>query len=127
MLKIFNTSIDKTANWEDKRSKQLIKLKAELDADLKVIDVKAGTGKYEGQIGALVCTDSSRKLNVSVGSGLSDEQRKTLVADELIGKIVTVTYNAKIQAKDGTWSLFLPRLVEIREDKNEANHFNDIK
>jgi ATP-dependent DNA ligase len=118
---------DKTANWEDKRSKQLVKLKAELDADLKVIDVKAGTGKYEGQIGALICTDSSGKLNVSVGSGLSDEQRKTLVANELIGKIVTVTYNAKIQAKDGTWSLFLPRLVEIREDKNDANNFNDIK
>lgn len=118
---------DKTANWEDKRSKQLIKLKAELDADLKVIDVKAGTGKYEGQIGALVCTDSSGKVVVNVGSGFSDEQRKTLVTDELIGKIVTVTYNAKIQAKDGAWSLFLPRLVEIREDKTEANHFDDIE
>lgn len=118
---------DKTANWEDKRSKQLVKLKAELDTDLKVIGIKAGTGKYEGQIGALICTDSDGKLNVSVGSGLTDDQRKLLTTEKLINKIITVTYNAKIQAKDGTWSLFLPRLVEIREDKNEANSFNDIK
>lgn len=118
---------DKTAIWEDKRSKQLIKLKAELDADLLVVGIIPGTGKYEGMIGSLVCTDADSIINVNVGSGLSDEQRKTLKESDVIGKVVTVTYNAKIQSKDKSWSLFLPRLIEIREDKDTPNTFKEIK
>lgn len=117
---------DKTTIWEDKRSKQLIKLKAELDADLLCVGILPGSGKYAGLIGSLLCETSDGLIKVNVGSGMTDEQRKTCTK-YFVGKIITVTYNAKIQAKDGTWSLFLPRLVEIREDKNEANSFSDIK
>ena len=118
---------DKSAIWEDKRSRQLIKLKAELDADLIITDVIPGTGKYEGMIGSFMCTDKDNKVKVNVGTGLSDEQRKTLTKSEVVGKIITVTYNAKIQAKTGEWSLFLPRFIEIREDKNIPNSFGEIK
>jgi hypothetical protein len=78
-------------------------------------------------IGSLICQDKDNKINVNVGTGLSDSQRKTLTSADVVGKIVTVTYNAKIQSKDGTWSLFLPRLIEIREDKSEPNSFGEIK
>lgn len=118
---------DTTTIWEDARSKSLIKMKAELDADLLVTGIIPGTGKYEGMIGSLTCTDKDGILDVNVGSGLSDAQRKALSASDVVGKVIAVTYNAKIQAKNGTWSLFLPRLIEIREDKNTPNSFGEIK
>ena len=117
----------KTHVWEDKRSKWLIKFKAELDCDLKVVDYQEGTGKYAGQLGALVCESADGKLKVNVGSGFNDDQRKTITKESVEGKIITVKYNARIQNKDGDDSLFLPIFVEVREDKDQADAIGDIK
>ena len=110
--------------WEDKRVKTQVKFKAELDCDLKVIGIQPGTGKYEGMVGALLCESSDGIVKVDVGSGLSDDDRKR---DDYIGKIVAVTYNARIKNKQGEQSLFLPRLIEVREDKSEADSSERIK
>ena len=117
--------------WEDKRSYGLIKMKAEKDADLKVIGWVEGTGKYVGKLGALICRSSDGKVEVSVGSGFTDEERETLTEDVVIDKVITVLYNERIKskAKDraDVDSLFLPRFVELREDKNVANSSKEIK
>jgi hypothetical protein len=110
--------------WEDKRVKTQVKFKAELDCDLKVVGIQPGTGKYEGMVGALLCESSDGIVKVDVGSGLSDDDRKR---DDYIGKIVAVTYNARIKNKQGEQSLFLPRLIEVREDKSEADSSERIK
>jgi DNA ligase-1 len=115
--------------WEDTRSKDLVKMKAEKDADLEVVDWVEGTGKYVGMMGALVCRSSDGKVEVSIGSGFSDEQRKELTRKRIVGKIVTVLYNERIASKDrpGVDSLFLPRFVEERLDKSKANSSKEIK
>lgn len=113
--------------WEDKRSKWLIKFKAELDCDLKVVGYQEGTGKYEGMMGALICESEDGQLKVNVGSGFNDDDRKKITKESVEGKIITVKYNARIQSKDGDESLFLPVFVEIREDKNQADKIGDIK
>jgi hypothetical protein len=110
--------------WEDKRVKTQVKFKAELDCDLKVVGIQPGTGKYEGMVGALLCESSDGIVKVDVGSGLSDDDRKR---DDYVGKIVAVVYNARIKNKQGEESLFLPRLIEVREDKNEADSSERIK
>ena len=110
--------------WEDKRVKTQVKFKAELDCDLKVVGIQPGTGKYEGMVGALLCESADGIVKVDVGSGLSDDDRKR---DDYIGKIVAVTYNARIKNKQGEQSLFLPRLIEVREDKSEADSSERIK
>lgn len=115
---------DLSGVWEDKRVKTQVKFKAELDCDLKVVGVQPGTGKYEGLVGALLCESEDGIIKVDVGSGLSDEDRKR---DDYIGKIVAVMYNARIKNKQGEESLFLPRLVEIREDKNFADNAKNIR
>jgi hypothetical protein len=65
-------------------------------------------------------------VRVGVGSGFSDKQRKELTPDAILDKIVTVRYNVKIQDEKGGWSLFLPRFIGIREDKDVANSFEEL-
>ena len=118
---------DMNGPWEDKRSKGQIKFKSELECDLKIIAVEEGTGKYEGLLGALVCTSSDGIVKVNVGSGFNDEQRKSLMPRDLLGKIVAVKYNARIKNRQGEESLFLPIFIELRFDKDIADSSNLIK
>jgi ATP-dependent DNA ligase len=115
---------DMSGIWEDKRVKTQVKFKAELDCDLRVVGIQPGTGKYEGMVGALLCESSDGVIQVDVGSGLSDDDR---CRHDYIGKIVAVTYNARIKNKQGKQSLFLPRLIEVRLDKDEADSSEKIK
>ena len=112
--------------WEDKRSKTQIKFKGELECELKVVDWEEGTGKNVGRLGALVCESSDGIIRVNVGSGYSDEQRDEYTK-KVIGKIVTVKYNARIKDKSGVESLFLPVFIELREDKDKAESSKSIK
>ena len=118
----------KTNIWEDKRSKEQIKFKGELECDLVVVGWEEGTGKNVGRLGALVCESSDGLIQVNVGSGYSDEQRKEYTKKYTNGKIVTVKYNARIKDRgDGVERLFLPTFIEMREDKNEADSSKRIK
>ena len=111
--------------WEDKRSKDQIKMKGELECDLKIVGIQEGTGKYVGKVGAYLCESSDGIIKVDVGSGFKDDQRT--IDDSVIGKIVAVKYNVRIKNKQGEESLFLPIFLEIREDKTEADSSKDIK
>ena len=92
-----------------------------MEADLKVVAIQEGTGKYKGKIGALLCESGDGNVKVSVGSGLTDEQR-SLPESDYIGKIISVKYNTKIPNYDKSGeTLFLPRFVEIRLDKDSAD------
>jgi len=118
---------DKRGVWEDKRAKHQIKMKGELECDLKIVSVESGTGKYEGMLGAIVCESADGIIKVNVGSGFNDDHRKTLKEKDLLGKIVAVKYNARIKNKAGEESLFLPIFVEVREDKDIADTSKEIK
>jgi ATP-dependent DNA ligase len=118
---------DMHAPWENKRSKALIKFKGELECDLKIVDVEDGTGKYIGMLGALVCESEDGVIKVNVGSGFSDEDRKKIKKQDVLGKVVAVKYNARIRSKHQDESLFLPIYVEIRSDKDKADSSGDIK
>jgi len=113
--------------WEDKRSRSQIKFKAELDCDLKCVGWNEGQGKYKGLLGALQLESADGVIKVNIGSGFSDKQRKEIGKD-VIGKIVTLKYNARITNKKTKQdSLFLPIVKEIREDKTVADSSKRIK
>lgn len=118
---------DGSGVWEDKRAKHQIKFKGELECDLRIVGVQAGTGKYEGMLGAILCESSDGVVKVSVGSGFNDAQRKDLIKEKLLDKIVAVKYNVRIKNKTGEESLFLPIFVEIRDDKDVADSSEEIK
>lgn len=112
--------------WEDKRVKDHIKFKAELECDLRLIGIIEGTGKYAGMVGSLQLQSEDQVINVDVGSGLSDKQRKSITEAD-IGKIVAINYNSRITTKEGKHSLFLPIFIEIRNDKTIADTSEEVK
>jgi DNA ligase-1 len=113
--------------YECKRSKTWIKLKEVNDCDLLVTGWYPGEGKREGYIGGFICTDASGTLNVKVGSGFTDNDLKSLseTPDQHIGKIIAVQYNVTIEDKHGNRSLFLPRFIEVRNDKDTADDLSN--
>lgn len=121
-----------TAPWENKRVKHQLKFKGELECDLRIVGYEEGTGKYAGRLGALVCQSGSndgKTITVNVGSGFNDDMRTNFWHDraDLLGKIVALKYNSRIQNKQGGDSLFLPIFLEIREDKTDPDDYKDIK
>ena len=133
------------AKWSNTRSKDLVKMKEENTIDLLVVDIEEGSGDFEGGLGAIICETSDKKLRVRVGTGFSFEDRgfvndlsngkkvvkqiKSLeeVSKNYLGKIVEVKYNQLIKSKGkDEMSLFLPRLVRVRNDKSTANSIEEI-
>lgn len=114
------------AIWQDGTSKDMVKIKEVYDADLYCVGVKLGKGKYEGKIGSLTLQTSCGRIEVDCGSGLTDLDRKKS-PEEFIGKIIEIQYNKFIQSKkDKPASLYLPRFVEVREDKNTTTSYEEI-
>ncbi len=109
--------------FEAKRSKGWMKMKMENEMELAIDEVVEGLGKHRGRLGTLKCRDASGRLTVGIGGGYSDDQREEFWAmkDELIGQIITVRYNELISDDYGDISLFLPRFIEHRLDKTEAD------
>lgn len=114
------------------RTDSLLKYKRVQTIDMRVIDVASGKGKYEGQVGALVCacdTEDGKHISCEVGTGLSDAQRDawSVTPEAIIGKIVTVGYHEMTQANSVAlskyYSLRFPRLIAVRGDKNDTSEF----
>jgi ATP-dependent DNA ligase len=119
IVKNFNTK------WSYTRSKEQIKIKGVHQNEMIVVGVAEGKGRNVGKLGALECESNCGKIRVSVGSGFSDAQRIEYFSNDMIGKIITVEYNGKIQnkSKEDSYSLFLPTFIELRNDKDEADAF----
>jgi DNA ligase-1 len=120
------------AIWKDGTSKDQVKLKLEVDVELKITGFIPGTPgtKTEATFGALQCASECSQLEVGV-SGLTDALRQTIHNDRerFLGKVVTVRGNSIMapSGEEGIYSLFLPRMIEIREDKTVADDLQSIK
>lgn len=112
--------------WKDGTSKDMVKVKVEAVCELKVVGINEGSGKYVGQIGSLICESKCGNLKVSV-SGLKDSERKEDF-EKYVDKIISVKYNDVIsnQLDENKKSLFLPRFLSIRTDKDEADDLEEI-
>lgn len=110
--------------YEFKRSKNLLKMKLMLSADLEVIDVyegKEGT-KYHGMLGGVVVSypaSDGNSYNVGVGSGWSDDERLLYWKhpELIVGKTIEVKYQAETSNADGGYSVSFPVKKIVREDK----------
>lgn len=111
------------AIWTDSTSKEQVKFKLDVTIDLKVVGFNPGKGKNAATFGSIQCISADGLLTVNV-SGMKDDMRKLIWEDHenWVGSIITVCSNAMTKVrKDGTRSLFLPRFVEERTDKNDAD------
>lgn len=117
--------------WKDGTSKDCVKFKIEAEVDLLVTGVNEGNGKNAETFGSLVCQSSDGLVEVAV-SGFTDADRVRIAGelDQWIGKrIITVRANnlMPIPQNGGKRSLFLPRFVEERLDKTEADSLDKIE
>lgn len=105
-----------SATYEYKRTKNLLKVKMQNVGEYKVIEIKQGTGKYEGMAGALVVDYNGYKLGV--GSGLSDALRKAiwLRSGDYLGRYAVVEYNVPSTNADGEESVRHSRFVAFRDE-----------
>ena len=118
------------AIWRDGTSKEQVKLKLEVDVDLEITGFTEGNGKNADTFGSITTKTSDGLLVVDV-SGFTDAKRKELHDNrqDVIGKIMTVRANSIMTPQNGNdpHSLFLPRYVEIRTDKSEADSLARVK
>lgn len=122
---------DPVSIWKDGTSKDCVKFKIEAEVDLLVTGVNAGNGKNADTFGSLVCQSSDGLVEVAV-SGFADADRERIAGelDQWIGKkIITVRANnlMPVPQNGGKRSLFLPRFVEERLDKTEADSLDKIE
>ena len=91
--------------YECKRSHAWLKIKPFIEVTLKIIDIQEGTGKHSGKLGAFHVEgdDDGKFFSLSVGSGLTDEEREKFWAskDKLIGRLVEIRADAITQSIEG--------------------------
>lgn len=121
------------AIWEDGDNKLQIKMKIEAECELKIVGFNPAEpgSKYDHLFGSLQLESADGILKVGCSSGLKDSVRTELhqTGDNLIGQIVTVRFNDIMKPKvegETEHSLFLPRFVELRLDKTEADSLERI-
>ena len=106
--------------YKCKRSHAWLKIKPFIEVTLKVVALEEGTGKNEGLLGALVVEgeDDGKFFHLNVGSGLTDENREQIWADQdnVIGQLVEIRADAATQSEDAedTLSLRFPRFKTFR-------------
>lgn len=115
--------------FKDGTSPDCIKLKAEIDGEVEVIAVTEGKGKWvDTGIGALTVRSSCGMMQCET-AGLTDQQRIDYYnnPDLIIGKIITVRYNGVVQREGSEkMALYLPRMIEVRDDKHEADSLEKL-
>lgn len=118
--------------WEDKTSKNCIKLKIVADGiDLEIIGYTEGKNKNKELFGSVMCQSSDGLLRVNV-SGFSESMRLYIHnnRERLMGTIMSVKANCITEPtkNNSYYSLFLPRFDELREgDKDVADDLGRIQ
>jgi DNA ligase-1 len=109
--------------YECKRTKNILKVKAMQDMDLKVVGIERGEGKYCNTLGRI---NVEYKDNIiGVGSGFSDSMRNEIFnnQDKYIGRIAKIQYfEESTNQKDNKISLRFPVFLNWRFDKTEPSY-----
>jgi ATP-dependent DNA ligase len=116
--------------WKDGKPNWQIKMKLEMDLDLKIVGFNYGAKgtKNEDVISSLNC-ESSDGLVKTRPQGIKEDMMIYITENqpELMGKIVKVKCNGLSKDKDGNYSLLYPAFMVIRDDKTEADSLETIK
>jgi len=105
--------------YKCKRSHAWLKIKPFIEVTLKVVALEEGTGKNKGGLGALVVegNDDGKFFHLNVGSGLTDENREQIWANQenVVGQLVEIRADAVTISQDNhAFSLRFPRFKTFR-------------
>ena len=116
---------DPNGIFKDGTSKQQLKMKLEMDLDVRITGFKEGTigTKRESTFGAITFETDDGKIKGAV-SGFSDDQLKQINSDRdsYIDKIMSVSCNDITKGRNNDhYALSHPRFNEVRTDKTETD------
>lgn len=125
----------KITNGREWRAPHQVKMKEEFTAELRVVAIVEGIGGYAGMAGALVLVSDDGHIACRVSSGLSRADRdawwqyretlKTLPIDRR--PVIEVRYNALTHNDGDTQSLYLPRYVRQRPDRDTTSSLAELQ
>lgn len=122
----------RSAPWRDGDSRDQVKIKLEVDVDLRITGFNAGTTgtRTEHTFGSVQLESLCGKLKVSA-SGLKRDLELWLHEnrDTAIGMVMAIRAN-EISPPCETnedWSLYHPRVIELRRDKDKADTLERIQ
>lgn len=112
---------DPEATYRTKRTDAWYKIKPFITVDLEVVSVEIGTPgtKNANTMGAIFCKgeDQGKKIEVSVGSGFSDELRNEIWnnQDAVIGRIAEIKCDVLTKSQNSDiWSMRFPVFMQFR-------------
>ena len=112
------------AGWKDGKPTYQIKLKLEMNMDLRIIGFEYGNKgtKNEHVISRIKLESSCGKLKTAP-SGMTEEMMKDITErqEELVGTVVEIRCCGLSQDSDGNWSTQHPSIVELRSDKDTCD------
>lgn len=116
--------------FKDGTSKEQLKIKLKVDADLRCKGFLEGTkgSKYEGKNKVILFESDDGKVKGQC-SGMTDEMVDEVSKnpEKYIGKILSVEFNDLTKAQGNDYfALSHPRFIEFRDDKNESDTFERI-
>lgn len=116
---------DETNIFKDHTSPTQLKLKLEIDIDVRIVGFTEGTKgtKREATFGAMMFSNDEGTIKGQC-SGFNDKELEDFNnrRSELIGNVITVQCNDITKGRDNDYyALSHPRFIEIRKDKNETD------
>lgn len=128
----FEGSILKDLNgvFKDGTSKQQLKLKLEISAEMRCTGFQEGTKgtKREGKVGSIIFENDEGTIKGRC-SGFTDKELDYFTENQesLIGKIMEVQFNDLSKAEGNDYhALSHPRFIEWRDDKDETDSLEKV-
>ncbi|MEX3625097.1 ATP-dependent DNA ligase [Viridibacillus arvi] len=112
------------APYQCKRTKDILKVKVFMSADVRCIDVYEGHEEStKGKLGGLVL--DYKGFPVNVGGGYSAEEREMYWNDPslVLGKIIEIKFFEEFENEDGELDLRFATFKTLREDKSEPSYY----
>ena len=115
--------------WKDGKPKWQCKMKLEMDLDMEIIGFNMGTvGSKNEHVVSSITVQSSDGIVKTSPAGMSEDDMEyvTKNQEDLMGKIVKVKCSGLSENSKGIKSLLHPVFIEIRDDKDIADSYDQM-
>jgi hypothetical protein len=116
--------------WKDGKPTWQIKMKLEMDVDLRITGFNMGTkGTKNEFVVSSFNVESSDGLVKTRPQGLKEDMMKFITENQenLLGKVIQVKCNGLSNDRDGKFSLLYPSFVMVRDDKDTCDSLESIR
>ena len=113
--------------WKDTKPNWQVKMKLEINLDLKIVGFNYGTGKNSNVISSVSC-ESSCGIIKTRPTGIDEDMMQHITdnQDSLLGTVLEVKCSGLSKDMNNNYSLLHPVFKVLRDDKLEPNSLEEI-